>query len=219
MPSSPRPGRSGSCRRPSGRSGSAARSPLGPPGGWPRTGRGRSARRSLGRCSCTRSRWRRQDRGRGARWLGGERCCWRRACNFQSHPYRAGCETRDCRPLPKVRVAATMATASTDPSNAERTGTAVGPCPGSRARRTPTTAGAGRSEQKRMPSTTTTSWRWGRSFRQRSAEPHGAALPGRPGRWPHRPEPCCEHCEANAEHRPVEGDARVGIDGTYRPQG
>ena len=46
-------------------------------------------------------------------------------------------------PLPKVIVATTTVTATTAPMRAERTGTAERPCPRSREKRSPATAGAG----------------------------------------------------------------------------
>ena len=60
----------------------------------------------------------------------------------QFHPYSGGFETSVWRLSPKVNVVTTRATANTDPSSAERTGTAARPSPGSSAIRTPTTPGA-----------------------------------------------------------------------------
>ena len=50
-------------------------------------------------------------------------------------------------PLPKVRVATTIITASAVPNSADRTGTAVRPRPGSSAKRMPVTAETGAPER------------------------------------------------------------------------
>src|SRR5437667_11956347 len=61
----------------------------------------------------------------------------------QSQPYRAGCAIRPPRLALNTTAVTTAMTAATEPSRAERTGTARTPDPGSNALRVPTTAAAG----------------------------------------------------------------------------
>src|SRR5438874_1348250 len=61
----------------------------------------------------------------------------------QSQPYRAGWEVRPPRLALNTTAVTTAVTAATEPSSAERTGTARTPDPGSNAVRVPTTAAAG----------------------------------------------------------------------------
>ena len=61
----------------------------------------------------------------------------------QSQPYRAGCAVRPLRLALNTTAVTTAMTAATEPSSAERTGTARTPDPGSNALRMPTTAAAG----------------------------------------------------------------------------
>ena len=61
----------------------------------------------------------------------------------QFQPYRRGWETSAFRLAEKVTVVTTTITASAAPKMADRTGTALRPMPGSRAKRTPVTADSG----------------------------------------------------------------------------
>ena len=107
----------------------------------------------------------------------------------------------------KVTVATTTNTASTDPRMADRTGTALRPTPGSRAKRTPLTADSGIPEEAAYPAMAER-WASGSSTRQ-AASAGGQAVGHEQGgadQDDHQRE------DTESEHRPVQGHAGRGID-------
>ena len=110
---------------------------------------------------------------------------------------------------PNVNVVTTSATANTDPSSAERTGTAARPSPGSSAIRTPTTPGA--DSPARAADATTRAPDVVRS-RGRSAIRCGAVAYASRAAVP--PRTVDQREEAEAENGPVPGQAAARIHGS-----
>ena len=73
--------------------------------------------------------------------------CWAQFC-----PYRCGVPTSPRKLAPKTMAATTAATATVVPTRALRTGTAVRPCPGSNAIRTPRLPGTDPASPSSGPS-------------------------------------------------------------------
>src|SRR4030088_553438 len=120
----------------------------------------------------------------------------------QSQPYRAGCADRPPRLALNTTAATTATTAATEPSSAERTGTARTPDPGSNALRVPTTAAAGSPAAAAARGTAD------------DAHPRpAAARPDRPDRQ-HGQQPeqgQAEHGRTPAEDEPVGTDPVVRV--------
>ena len=119
-----------------------------------------------------------------------------------------------CRLAANVSVATTIATAITVPESAERTGTAARPTPGSNAKRTPVTSGAGRPA---LAAALAVRDRRTRAASRRMMSRCGARRYAITKRGCDQDER--EHGGADAEHRPVEREAACRVYRAYRSEG